>query len=403
MEKGRPGGAALFHPPRPVPATAAAPRSVDLYASGVATSRGSGARAERVRENDRRLRAALEEIIVASGWSSVTFTGVAKRAGLTVGALYARAESPAELGNDLWTHSTGDFLDQSLDLLMTAVASGDPAEVRRFAAAWDRQQTTVSVLVELLIAALFDDELAEGVGAAAQELLSARCTPEGAGDLHRAAVATLVTSFFLGRALALRSTGELPPLTTEQTAVLASYWSAAPADIDRSDVVPLAFLRDPGETESATENLDRSVIEVLSRVGYRRCTVARIARAAGVTKGTISTRYASKAQFIADAAGRTLLTPLDVWSQYEPVVRQHGPLVARALFLAEFLRPEHRSAWSVNLELAHVALAVPELAAFAAPPDTLQHTHLGVMLVACFVPGLDGLPFAGPFGAGSAT
>jgi len=92
-----------------------------------------------------------------------------------------------------------------------------------------------------------------------------------------------------------------------------------------------------------------------------------------------------------------------VWSQYEPVVEENGPLVARALFLAEFLRAQHRSAWLVNLELAHVALAIPELAAFAAPPDTLQHTHLGVMLVACFVPGLDTLPFAGPFGAGSAT
>lgn len=369
----------------------------------MATARASGTRAEQVRENDRRLRAALEAIIVESGWSSVTFTGVAKRAGLTVGAVYARAESPAELGNDLWTHTTGGFLEQSLDHLLAAAASGDPAAVRSFAAAWDEQQATVSVLVELLIASLFDDELAEGVGASARELLSARCTPARSDDTHRAAVATLVTAFFLGRALALRSTGALPPLTDDQVAVLASYWSAVPADINPDDIRPLAFLRDSSRSDPAVSTLDRSVIEVLGRVGYRRCTIARIARAAGVTKGTISTRYTSKATFIADAAGRTLLTPLEVWSQYEPVIEQHGPLVARALFLAAFLRPEHRSAWSVNLELAHVALAVPELAAFAAPPDTLQHTHLGVMLVACFVPGLDELPFAGPFGAGSAT
>lgn len=367
------------------------------------TSNGSGTRARQVRENDRRIRAALEETIVETGWSSVTFTGVARRAGLTVGAVYARAESPAELGNDLWTHATGEFLDQSLNRLLAAVASGDPTEVEAFANEWDDQQATVSVLVELLIASLFDDELAEGVGASARQLLSARCTPASLDDAHRAAVATLVTSFFLGRALALRSTGSLPPLTAEQTAVLASYWAASPADIDRSEVVPLTFLHDTSTSDPAVSHLDRSVIDVLSRVGYRRCTIARIARAAGITKGSISTRYSSKARFIADAAGRTLLTPLEVWSQYEPVVRTHGPLTARALFLAEFLRPEHRSAWSVNLELAHVALAVPELAAFAAPPDTLQHTHLGVMLVACFVPGLDALPFAGPFGAGSAT
>lgn len=367
------------------------------------SDRGKADTLDRVRENDRRLRTALEEIIVETGWGSVTFTGVAKRAGLTVGAVYGRAESPAELGNDLWSHSTGTFLHESLDQLLTAVASGDPKEVQRFAAAWDEQQTSDSVLVELLIASLFDDELAEGVGVSASDLLSTHCVPDNLRAAHRAAVATLVTSFFLGWALALRSTGTLPPLTRAQTEVLASYWSAAPADIDRSDVLPLAFVRDTGDTDPDVRHLDRSVSEVLGRVGYRRCTIARIARAAGVTKGAISTHYDSKARFIAAAAGRTLLTPLEVWSQYEPVVEGRGPLTARALFLADFLRPEHRRAWLVNLELAHVALWVPELAAFAAPPDTLQHTHLGVMLVASLVTGLDQLPFAGPFGAGSAT
>ena len=375
----------------------------NLYASGVATPGGRRTRAERVLENDRLLRAALEEIIVETGWSSATFTGIAKRAGLTVGAVYARAESLPELGNDLWSHSYGTFLDESIDQLIAAAASGDPAEIERFAASWDGQQANVSVLVELLIASLFDDELAEGVGASASAMLSARCLPTGPDDAHRAAVATLVTCFFLGRALALRSTGALPPLTGEQTAVLASYWAAPHADIDRSEVVPLDFLRHADDVDPAVHHLDRCVIDVLGRVGYRRCTIARIARAAGVTKGTISTRYGNKARFISDAASRTLLTPLEVWSQYAPIVASHGPLVARALFLADFLRAEHRSAWLVNLELAHAALWVPELAAFAAPPDTLQHTHLGVMLVASLVPGLDVLPFAGPFGGGSAT
>lgn len=65
------------------------------YHPGVAATEGRRTRSDRVRENDRRLRTALEEIIVETGWGSVTVTGVAKRAGLTVGAVYARAESPA--------------------------------------------------------------------------------------------------------------------------------------------------------------------------------------------------------------------------------------------------------------------------------------------------------------------
>lgn len=381
-----------------------------IYAPGVnrsATERtGSSSpakRAEKVRENDRRIRSALGSIIAETGWSSVTFSGVARRAGLTVGAVYGRAESPAELGNDLWADEIGEFLVTSTATLLDAVESGDEARIRRFATDWDEQVQRVSVLVELLVASLFDDELGEGVGQSARMTMSTVCLPRDRGDAHRAAVATLMLSFFLGRALALRSTGALAPLADEQIAVFASYAAAPPADIDPVDRVPLSFLRVAEPGESASSELDRCVIEVLGRLGYRRCTIARIARAAGVTKGSLASHAATKARLIADAATRTLYTPLEVWESYAPVVRAKGPLVARALFLAEFLRPENRDLWKVNLELAHVALTVPELAAFATPSDTLPHTHLGVMLVACFVEGLADLPFAGPFGAGSAT
>ena len=360
-------------------------------------------RADKVRENDRRVRAALVATIAEQGWSSVTFTGVAKRAGFTVGALYARAESPSELGNDLWADEVHGFFVESLDELLAAVESGDAGRVRRFATDWDTRTTSASVLVELLVASLFDDELAEGVGASARAELTARCVPTGPADAHRAAVATLCICFFLGRALALRSTGPLPPLTDDQVTVFSQYAAAPPADLEPAVRVPLTFLRDPASPASAATDLDRCVIDVLGRVGYRKCTVARIARAAGVSKGSLASHFDTKAQFVADAAHRILLTPLEVWEQYAPVVAAEGPLTARARFLAEFLRPEHRDLWRINLELAHAALVVPELAEFATPPETLPHTHLGVMLVACFADGLADLPYAGPFGGGSAT
>lgn len=363
----------------------------------------SANRAAKVLENDRRVREALTQTIAETGWNSVTFTGVAKRAGLTVGALYARAESPSELGNDLWADEIHGFFVDSVDEMLAAVQSGDVERVRRFATSWDGHSTQASALVEMLVASLFDDELAEGVGASARAELSARCVPTGSGDAHRAAVATLCLSFFLGRALALRSAGPLPPLTDEQVAVFAQYAAAPPADVDPADRVPVSFLRDPADSDPPATDLDRCVIDVLGRVGYRKCTIARIARAAGVTKGSLASHFDSKAQFVADAARRILLTPLEVWAQYAPVVEAKGPFDARALFLAEFLRPEHRDLWRINLELAHAALAVPELAEFATPPETLPHTHLGVMLVACFADGLADLPYAGPFGAGSAT
>lgn len=368
-------------------------------ASAVATR----TRAEKVRENDQRLRHALERIIVETGWSSVTFTGVAKRAGLTVGALYARAENTSELGNNLWADSIEEFFATSIDQLLSGIDRGDIEEIRAFATDWDRKIDKVSVVVELLVASLFDDELNEGVGQSVRRLLAARCQPESADDAHRAAVATLMLSFFLGRALALRTARTLPPLTEQQFTVFSQYAAAPPARLGPQPRPELHFLREPTGSEIDPTPLDHSVIEVLGRVGWRRSTVARIARAAGISKGSLFSHFDTKAQLVAEAASRTVLTQLEVWSQYEPVVKEHGPLVARAMFLAEFLRPEHRDMWRINLELAHIALTVPEFAPFAVPSDTLPHTHLGVMLVACFVDGLDALPYSGPFGGGGSA
>jgi hypothetical protein len=92
-----------------------------------------------------------------------------------------------------------------------------------------------------------------------------------------------------------------------------------------------------------------------------------------------------------------------VWSQYDAVVARHGTLVSRAMFLADFLKPENRSLWRVNLELARVARFVPELAEFRANANVLEHTHLGVMMAASMLPDVSRLPYVGPFQAGSAT
>jgi AcrR family transcriptional regulator len=73
-------------------------------------SRRRRSRAEIVEANDEALRNAAVQVTHEVGWDSVTFSGVARVAGLSVGAVYGRAETQAELGIDLWVSRVRDWL-----------------------------------------------------------------------------------------------------------------------------------------------------------------------------------------------------------------------------------------------------------------------------------------------------
>lgn len=146
-----------------------------------------------------------------------------------------------------------------------------------------------------------------------------------------------------------------------------------------------------------TYQIGQHVIEVLGRYGYRRATVSRIARRAGLTPGAVLPSGSTKAALIASAANELVRSPLEVWESF--VDRNGGDTsgTARARFVREIVRPEHDVMRRVNLELARVAESVDEFAGFRAPRDVLQQTHQGLMFVACFVSDLHELPYLGPF------
>jgi AcrR family transcriptional regulator len=375
---------------------------VSAYGDAVATGR---TRAQIVQENDRALRAAVAAMAAETGWDSVTFTGVARRAGLTVGAVYGRAESPAELGIDLWEAQVGPWFREVYARVMEAGMAGDPKAVIRALHAWDENPDLTGVAVDLLIASMFDDELAEVTGAEVGEVLAAHCLPSHGPRVsaRRAAAGTLLSSFALGRAIAIRGGARLAPLTAQQGRALAGLHGSTSTRTSIPKPPPLTWVRPMDALDTQTQALLRGTLAVVGKVGYTRATIARISRGARVPRGSVMSHYATKAELIGEAARHALIPPAEVWAQYDPVVTRHGPLVSRAMFLADFLQPGNRALWRVNLELARVARFIPELAEFRANANVLEHTHLGVMMAASMLPDLSTLPYVAAFQAGSAT
>lgn len=363
-------------------------------------------RAETVAANDRALRQAAFESIIETGWDGLTFTGVAKKAGLTVGAVYARAENPAELAIDLWEHTAAPWFEESVAAVIDSARAGDVDGMTATVDRWDRAEDMSAVVVGLLMASLFDEDLKEVIGHHARDTLSASMVPSTTTPRvtkHEAAAATLVLSFAFGRAITLRGGVQPPPFTRQQAEVQAGMFAGAAARGPSKPPKPLVWIRPMADVDPTQRAILQGALAVVGRVGYRRATIARIARAAQVPRGSVMSHYKDKAHLVGEAAELGLIPPGEVWEQYADVVEAHGPLISRAMFLAEFLKPENRPLWAVNLELSRMARLLPELATFRPTPNVLENTHLGVMLAASLMPDLSGLPFAGPFTAGTAT
>lgn len=362
-------------------------------------------RAEQVAANDRALRSAVAGIAVETGWETVTFAGVARRAGLTVGAVYGRAENTAELAIDLWDRVVGPWFEESVEAVIDAGRSGDPNQMRAAYTHWDNSTEMSSLVYELIVASCFDDDMAEIVHTDAQKVLARHILPSTAAPKishHEAAAAVLVVSFAFGRAIAVHGGVPQPPITAHQAMVNASMFGAEPFRGSLPQSPELQWVRrlphDGGQPAVLQATLD-----VIGRVGYKRATIARIARTAGLPRGSVLSHYQDKQHLVAEAVRKGLVPPGEVWDQYEPVVADHGPLTSRALFLADFLKEANRHLWRVNLELARIARFHPMLEGFRPTPSVLENTHLGLMMTASLLPNLADLPYAGPFRAGTAT
>lgn len=359
-------------------------------------------RAEKVRANTEALRDAAEQIVLRDGWDRLTFQGLAREAGLTVGAVYSRFDSPSDVGIDLWHARASDWCAAWLAQVVAAADVGDSIRLSHLLDGKLGVDVMPLVAFELALASLFDDELDEVVGAEIRSWLAPLLTSGDEVGRHAAAARTLALSFAFGRLVAARNESSPGALPMDRYESLAAHAQGSEADTDLVTDIAVGWRRQlPGR--HPYDDIATASMDLIAGVGYRRATVSRIARRAGVSRGGLLAGYPDKAHLVADAAEALMVPAGEVWETYVAAHPGMSTEEVRALFLRDFLSPDRREDWALNLELNRVARYEEAFAAYAVPRSVLEQTHLGVMVVACFGPDLSHLPYLGCFNAGIAA
>lgn len=359
-----------------------------------------GRRQDSITRTSRAIFDALSDTLANGGIDALSAAGVARAAGVSVGAIYSRAESLSELLNLLWLDSVGAEFLETLDAVVESSRVDDASGFDRAVTSFDHRVRTFAPALEMAIASLFDNEMDEVIGSQIRErfrelILTRR------DSCHDSASAMLVLSYFCGRALTRCRVRRMSRPDAASRAVLQDFWTMPPDESEISSGTDVVFLREQS-IETSTD-IERAVIDIVGTHGFKRATIARIARRAGVTPGAVLLKGEGKIDLVKRATDRLLMSPREAWDAY---VEQSGRMVTgetRAAFVKGLINPANVRQWRINLELARLAEIHAEFDRFKTPNDVLQQTHQGVMFVASFSRDIDGLPFRGPFQAGSAT
>lgn len=249
--------------------------------------------------------AALEEI-VAAGIDRLTMVGVARRAGVTTGAIYPRFESPTELAVRVWEERAWPALERHLDGALLEV--GSPSMASTAERLVDAPADLV-VAAEFLVVGARDAALREVIVPSVHEWLTRHGGTVGFYDSPSVALVSLAA--LVTGPLAIALTGEVP--RKDWASGLAGFGGALFTDLlprarGRVEAAPLHFAV-PSTGDALRDALIAAAIEVVVEVGFERSTVARLARRSAYSTQAIYLRYPTKAALLIDVV-ETALFPL---------------------------------------------------------------------------------------------
>jgi AcrR family transcriptional regulator len=253
------------------------------------------------RRNDEVLLDAGSAEIVAVGVDRLTMSAVARRAGLTTGALYSRYENSGELAAAIWTSRVRDQHRELLDAAIRGLVDRDPsASLDELVAELRTPSPATLLAIEFLATARRIDELEEVVLPDVQGWLADWHAAPRARDQRRRAQIAFTLAAVWGIVL-----HELPGARKLDWAYVTKNlrWSfAQPYDHGREPLVPDRVQSVHADTGNAGQDaLIDSVALIVARVGFERASATRIARRAGLTSGSIYARYRTKDELLEDA------------------------------------------------------------------------------------------------------
>jgi AcrR family transcriptional regulator len=234
------------------------------------------------------LACAVEEIITV-GPDRLGFTSIARRAGLSTGALYARYENVDELLLEVWMAEGLPTLRRLLaDLEESLLTSTGKAARRRLAESVCQPSKDLLLLVNLLIVSRRIEAVYEEIAPIVTE------------EIVRYSSRVPAIDFFLGDVLGISigvaGTG-LAGLDWYGPVSMAS--SATRESLERIDAPVEAqsipeSVDFPQDAEDIDMRLFDAVAHVVAKVGAAQATISRIARRAKVNPASIYMRYEDK-------------------------------------------------------------------------------------------------------------
>lgn len=331
------------------------PPSTQVAGASAANSEsGRRGRPVRARTNDETLRDAAVHLIGRDGWDALTLSAVARHADLTLGAIYSRFENKSELGLDLWTTRVLPHFRQSLRQIELALAApGDSSGFLSLVHKYLDGDVLHTGFTELVQAATFDTIMRDVIFDDIQEALTPWLRAEPATSARNA----YLIGALIGMSL-LRPVVTLDRHALDQTA--PEIWRALqelsqPANLNSEQWLPLVMWT-PSSDDPTREQIHTSFIATVAKSGYEHATISRVCRAAGISSGSLFSRFESKAEVFADAYQTLMLAAIgqDALAM-EKVAAAEDSHLAYAEYVLARLRPEHRAINIVHLEFLRLA------------------------------------------------
>ena len=385
-----------------------------------------GVRSRKVEHNDGLFRSAAVMVLAEEGWNALSTRGLSAHCGLTTGAFYARFENMDELLGELWAEELCVALTGPIDAAIVAVRSGDAASFVAALGSFVQPCVELLAAAELLHAAMVEPEVAAVVTPGLRAFLEERIRPSAVVSDVEATVAATICFVGLGLVhLARRSWVAGIDLTAELERYFAALRQPGPADPTPRDEIAEYLYVYPFDT--GDERVDRvlqATAIVIGELGYRRATVQRIARTAGVSTGFLMSRFGTKLDLFATITemmwGRGLA---QITAYLAEASERLGPTLAEALTWREMQNPVITKVAVLALETGRMAGYLPKIAELvdrqeseffaglsAGAPTGFVLSELalgsGLNLVAWFSPAVRDLPYpcvTGPLVASAPT
>ena len=263
------------------------------------------ATSERSTRNAAAVMKALTQEAIDRGLDGIATSSIAKRAGLTTGAVYSRYENNDEMLIALWESVVAPALAAHVRETIDAIISPSAQPSTELITQIEKPSRILGLGAEFVVMAQRNEVVGEVVIAEVSKWLHEAGLKPGATAIDRAGVA-LGASIALGSTLRSFITTTNPAMGLVLDGIHNAYLSAN-AKHSRAKVQTPQPIR--SNTGSALRDaLIDATAEVMSKTGFTGATISRIARKSGVTSGSIYNFYPDKEALMNDAVNELMRT-----------------------------------------------------------------------------------------------